>query len=108
MKWFEVNFDADNIIISRRKLIVLKSITRISWSRIIRICFLAGDHIKFDEIYIFTDERSKSYVIPMDSFGGLQLWGEIIERKLFDPELAIKAASAHSDELICWPQEKQA
>jgi hypothetical protein len=107
MKWFEVDYDADTITISRRKLLFLKSVTVISWSRIIRICFLAGDHIKFDEVYIFTDARPESYVIPMDSFGGLQLWGEIIERGLFDAELAIEAASALSDELLCWPSEKK-
>jgi len=105
MRWFEVSYDAEKITISRRKLFILNSVTEISWSRIIRICFLAGDHIKFDEVYIFTDERPESYVIPLDSYGGLQLWGEIIERGLFDAELAINAASASSDELLCWPPE---
>jgi hypothetical protein len=104
---FEVDYDADTISISRRRLFFLKSITEIPWSRIIRICFLAGDHIKFDEVYLFTDECPESYVIPMDSYGGLQLWGEIIERRLFDAELAIKAASALSDELLCWLSEKK-
>ncbi|MHA1137450.1 MAG: hypothetical protein ACTSSE_13275 [Candidatus Thorarchaeota archaeon] len=107
MKWFEVSYDTDTITISRRKLLLLKSVTKISWSRIIRICFLAGDHIKFDEVYIFTDERSESYVIPMDALGGLQIWGEIIERGLFDAELAIEAASSTSDKLYCWPKENQ-
>jgi hypothetical protein len=107
MKWFEVDCDTDTITISRRKMFFLKSVTEISWSRIIRVCFLAGDHIKFDEVYLFTDERPESYVIPMDSFGGLQLWSEIIERGLFDAELAIKAASTSTDELMCWPPEKE-
>ncbi|MGY5872908.1 MAG: hypothetical protein RTV72_11725 [Candidatus Thorarchaeota archaeon] len=107
MKWFEVDYDADTITISRRKALFLKSVTKISWFRIIRVCFLVGDHIKFDEVYLFTDERPESYVVPMDSFGGLQLWGEIIERGLFDAELAIKAASAFSNELLCWPPEKE-
>ncbi len=107
MKWFEVDYDAESITISRRKLLLLRTNTEISWFRIIRICFLAGDHIKFDEVYIFTDERPESYVIPMDAYGALQLWGEIIERGLFDAELAVKAASASSGELLCWPPEKK-
>lgn len=107
MKWFEVSYDKDTITIRRRKLLLLKSVMKISWARIIRVCFLAGDHIKFDEVYIFTDERPKSYVIPMDAFGGLQLWSEIVKRGLFDAELAVKAASSISDELLCWPQEDQ-
>ncbi|MBE0526598.1 hypothetical protein E4H12_15995 [Candidatus Thorarchaeota archaeon] len=107
MKWFEVSYDAENITISRRKLLVLKSVKMIPWARIIRICFLAGDQIRFDEVYIFTDERPESYVIPLDAYDGLQLWNEIIKRGLFDAELAIKAASASSDELLCWPPEKE-
>ena len=107
MKWFEVDYDAESITISRRKLFLLKAVTEISWSRIIRICFLGGDHIKFDELYIFTDERPQSYIIPMDAYGALQLWSEIIKRGLFDAEIAIQAASASSDELLCWPQENQ-
>ncbi|MGY5859380.1 MAG: hypothetical protein RTU63_08415 [Candidatus Thorarchaeota archaeon] len=105
MKWFEVDYDTDTITIRRRRFFFLKTVTEISWSRIIRVCFLAGDHIKFDEVYLISDERPESYVIPMDSYGGLQLWNEIIERGLFDAELAIKAASSSSDELLCWPQE---
>ncbi len=107
MKWFEVDYDAERITISRRKLFLLKAVTEISWSRIIRICFLGRDHIKFDEIYLFTDERHESCVIPMDAYGALQLWGEIIDRGLFDAEFAIKAASASSDELLCWPRESK-
>ncbi|TFH05694.1 MAG: hypothetical protein E4H14_12245 [Candidatus Thorarchaeota archaeon] len=107
MKWFEVSYDVENITISRRKLFVLNSVIMIPWARIIRICFLAGDHIKFDEVYIFTDTRLESYVIPMDAYGGLQLWSEIIHRGLFDANLAIKAASASTDELLCWPIEKE-
>ena len=107
MKWFEASYDAENITIFRRKLFVLKSVRVIPWARIIRICFLAGDHIKFDEVYIFTDEHPESYVIPLDSYGGLQLWSEIIHRGLFDAELAVMAASASSDELLCWLKENQ-
>ena len=105
MKWFEVSYDADIITINRRRFFLLNSVTEIAWTRIIRVCFLAGDHIKFDEVYLFTDERPESYVVPMDALGGLQLWGEIIERGLFDAELAVKAASSTSDELFCWPSE---
>ena len=104
-KWFEVSFDEDTIIITRRKLLFLKSITKLSWSHIIRVCFLAGDYIRYDEVYLFTDLRPESYVIPMDGDGSLLLWNEIIKRGLFDAELAIKAASAPSDELFCWPPE---
>ena len=107
MTWFEVSYDAENITICRRKLIFLKAVTEISWSRIIRVCFLAGNHIRFDEVYIFTDKRPESYVIPLDSNGGLQLWGEIINRGLFNAEVAIKAASSSSAEFFCWPPEKE-
>ena len=67
MKWFEVDYDADTITISRRKALFLKSVTKISWFRIIRVCFLVGDHIKFDEVYLFTDERPESWTHLGDS-----------------------------------------
>ena len=75
----------------------------IRWDQIIRICFLSGDLFQSDELYVFTDQRPESYAIPLDGKGGLELWNEIITRGLFDAELAIRAASSTSGDLLCWP-----
>jgi HEAT repeat protein len=61
----------------------------IPWERIIRICFKTGDWFESDEIYIFTDERSESYLIPTEAEDGKALWDEILERKLYHGEVAI-------------------
>ena len=76
---------------------------RIEWARIIRICFKVGDFRETDEIYIFTDERSESRVIPTEAAGAIELWNEIVRRGLFDAELSIKAASS-INKLFCDPE----
>lgn len=75
---------------------------RIEWARIIRVCFKTGDLLESDDIYIFTDERPESYLIPTEAAGGLDLWNEMVRRGLFDAELAIRAASS-TGELFCDP-----
>ncbi|MCC6190870.1 MAG: hypothetical protein IT318_17750, partial [Anaerolineales bacterium] len=46
--------------------------------------------------------RPESYAIPMQAGGGPELLQALIERGLFDAELAIQAAAA-SQGLFCWP-----
>ena len=82
----------------------------IAWERITRVCFEANDWHESDAVYIFTDERPESYAIPIEADGGQALWSEILDRKLFDAEIAIEAAMA-TNELFCFPapgQETQA
>ena len=73
-----------------------------TWASVVRVCFLAEDLYASDGIYVFTTQRPESYVIPTEAHGGLELWNEIIRRKLFDASLAIDAATAEG-RLFCWP-----
>jgi hypothetical protein len=73
-----------------------------AWDTVTRICFEANDVYMSDGIYVFTTQRPGSYVIPTEAQGGAELWGEILRRKLFDAELAIKAACSTGG-LYCWP-----
>lgn len=100
--WFKTSFDEEGITLDVNPPAFDPWQSRIEWSRIIRICFKAGDFLETDEIYIFTDERPESRVIPTEAAGGLDLWNEIVRRGLFDAELAIRAASS-SNELFCDP-----
>jgi len=77
---------------------------KLRWEDIIRICYHLGDFLEPDELYIFTNEREESYLIPLEADGAQELWGKIIERNLFDAELAIKIMSK-SDGLYCWPED---
>jgi hypothetical protein len=74
----------------------------IVWSNIVRVCYKAEDLGLSDGWYIFTRQRSESYAVPVEADGGEKLLDEFLKRKLFDAELAIRAASV-IDELFCWP-----
>ena len=103
-EWFHVTFDVDSIHIHIGVPERDEIRESFSWSEIIRICFKTGDFLSSDEIYIFIKSRPESYLIPTEADGGSSLWGEIIDRGLFDAELAIKAATSPADELFCWPE----
>lgn len=103
--WYHVSFDEEYIY---RKVDPPGSEgwnDKCRWEDIIRICFQPGDFLQTDELYIFTSEREESYLIPLEADGGLELWGEIIDRNLFDAELAIKVATG-LEGLHCWPEDK--
>ncbi len=61
------------------------------------------DFLEPDSLYVFVRQRPESYAIPMEAEGGLELFDELIRRKLFDAELAIRAAMA-TEGLFCWPE----
>ena len=74
----------------------------IAWDSIVRIVFKAEGIGLSDGIYIFTSESPESYVIPTEANGGAELWEEILRRGLFDPGLAIEAASSTGG-MFTWP-----
>jgi len=45
-------------------------------------------------------------LIPTESIGVPELWGEIVHRGLYDEKLAVKAPFEEEGELNCWPVEK--
>jgi hypothetical protein len=100
--WFSVSFDDTAISLQVDPPGGDAWQARIAWERIIRICFQAGDWLESDVVYIFTGERPESYAIPTEAAGGQALWFEIIDRKLFDADMAI-AASMATNELFCFP-----
>lgn len=102
--WFRVHFDEKGVYWLVNPPQSEAWTEFIDWGRIIRICFKSADFFLLsDDLYIFTQDRPESYVIPLDAFGALDVWNEIIRRGLFDAKLAIEAASAGEGELFCWP-----
>ena len=102
--WYHVSFDDEYIY---RKVDPPEREgwnDKLRWDDIIRICYQLGDYLDPDELYIFTDKREESYLIPLEANGAPDLWGEIIERNLFDAELAIKIVSM-TEGLYCWPKD---
>ena len=103
-EWFHVSFDQNSIHIKIDPEGREKRTDSLEWEDIIRVCFKTGNFLTSDEIYIFVVSRNESYLIPTEADGATDLWGEIIERKLFDAKLAIEVATANPDELFCWPE----
>ena len=107
-KWYHVTFDEEWIYqnVSPPGGMPWQSILR--WDEIIRICYKTEGLDASDGIYVFTSTRPQSYTIPTEADGGGELWNEILSRDLFDPALAIKAATcSEPDCLFCWPKEQE-
>ncbi len=102
--WYKITFDNTAIYLNIHPSEKEAKKIEIEWTTIERVCFKPGNYIESDEIYIFTTHREESYLIPAEAFGGLELWNEIIRRRLFDAQLAIVVA-AKSEGVFCWPEE---
>ena len=105
-EWYHVNFDDQRVRICAEPPGRQPWTQEFTWASVERIAFKAEDLGVSDGIYVFTSERPESYVIPTEADGGGALWEEILRRGLFDPELAIKAASS-PEGLFIWPPESE-
>lgn len=103
-EWYEVSWDNEFVYRNVSPPDRGPWSDKFRWDEIIRVCFQAGDFMSSDEVYFFTNKRKESYLIPTEAKNGSELWGEVLERKLFDAELAIEAMMSTSG-LICWPNE---
>lgn len=102
-QWYQVSFDDAIIYLDIHPAGREIKKTEIQCETIDRVCFKPGDYIESDEIYIFTTQRTESYLIPIEATGGFEFWMEIIRRGLFDSQLAINVA-AKSEGVFCWPE----
>jgi hypothetical protein len=103
--WFEVTFDADRVYMNVSPPGKDAWHQEFRWDDIIRICFKSEDLGMSDGLYFFTRARPESYVIPLEGKGGSELWVEVINRGLFDADLAIEAAGCVEEKLFCWPPD---
>ena len=101
--WFKVSSNDETILIDATPPGRDKWSAEIKWSEIERVCYGTTDFLYSDEIFLFVKGRKESYHIPIDADGGIDLWNGIIDRKLFDAELAIKVATADIGRVYCWP-----
>ncbi len=113
--WYQVTFDEAYIYRDvtpppyREWRKLFKKVTpkpwndRIKWSDINQICFQALGLYDSDLILIHIHDETGYYSIPMEAMGGLELWTEILERKLFDEQLAVQAMGSINNEIFCTP-----
>jgi len=102
--WFSVSWDEEWIYRSVFPPGKEPWSDKFRWSDIERVCFEATDPLYSDDIYFFTKDRPESYVVPTEATGGVELWNLVLDRGLFDSELAIEAATSISG-MFCWPKE---
>ena len=105
-EWFRVSYDEIQVTmdVSPPNKKPWKNVFK--WAEVIRVGFKCEDLGVSDGIYIFTNGRPESYVVPIEADGGDAFWKEILRRKLFDNELAITAMSSESGTFIWPPEEK--
>jgi hypothetical protein len=77
----------------------------LAWADVERVCLEMEGFVGADSIYIFTRQRPESYIFPLGTDEGQALLGELIRRRLFDAELAVRAAVGEG--LYCWPEVQQ-
>jgi len=99
--WYEVTFDGMYIYRNVEAPGSEPWSDKLKWVDIDKICFTAERNIYTDDIAIFTLGRPESYLIPIEAKGGNELWSEILDRGLFDHDLAIKALTSTSGS-YCW------
>jgi hypothetical protein len=105
--WFHVTIDGAFIDIHLHPPGGEEQRSRIKWDSIVRVCFRPADFLGSDEILIFVEGKEESYLVPVEADGGFELWDQIIDRELFDAELAIKLATSSDEEFHCWPAAKE-
>lgn len=103
-EWYSVSFDDKCVYRDVRPPGEEVWTDQFEWKDIVRICFQSGDLYCSDDIYFFVNYREESYLIPIEAKGGYELWGEVIERGLFDAKLAIKIATEIQTDLHCCPE----
>lgn len=103
--WFEVTFDETGVLMRARPPDREAWEQGFTWASVTRVCFKAEPLGVSDGIYVFTDARPESYVVPIEARGATELWDAIIQRGLFDAGLAKKATGMTEGEVLCCPKE---
>ena len=71
------------------------------WNEISKVCFKAADLYSVDVLRIYLQD-DRHYDIPLEAEGGYALWEKLIEKGLFDEEVAAELRFAEN-EIRCWP-----
>jgi hypothetical protein len=102
--WYQVRFDNEGVYRSAQPPEGEPWNDFLAWADIVRVCLEVEDFVETEGLYLFSRRRPESYAIPMQADGGPELLQALIERGLFDAQLAIDAAAAEAG-LFCWPAE---
>ena len=101
-QWLKVTFDQEKITISVLPPYPDPWTEDIPWKDIVRVGYEFSGLMTSDHIYLYASTRPESYEIPIEASGGQDLWGEIINRGLFDAGQAIQIM-LKGEGLHFWP-----
>ncbi|MBU1281802.1 MAG: hypothetical protein KJ989_06195 [Gammaproteobacteria bacterium] len=104
--WYQVSFNAFQISISAQPPGKDSWEQSVNWESIIRVLWQGEGGIISDGIYLFTSERSESYVIATDARGGESFVKELINRKYFSSQKFSEAVLQPYGS-YCWPENEQ-
>lgn len=74
-----------------------------AWESVTRVCFKDNGPSFTDLLYVFTRERTRALVVPLESEGGGELWRQLPKRGLFPVPLHERATLSMDGRYYCWP-----
>jgi len=74
----------------------------VTWDEIVRVCLEMEGLYGSDSLFVFTATRPESYQMPLQAESVQALLSELIQRRLFDAQLAIDATLGEG--VYCWPK----
>jgi len=102
-EWYFVEFDEQRVVLRASPPGQKAWEQSFLWASVIRVCFKDEGPYASDVIYVFTSERTESFVVPTEAKGGGDFFGAIASRGLFPPAIMAKAISSTDGGLYCWP-----
>lgn len=103
-EWYHVSFDDTHVYRNVAPPGAEAWEDSFTWASVIRVCYeRSEDFYTPDSIYVFIEGREESFEIPTEASGGTDLWGAIIERKLFDAQTSIDISIGRRQGVTCWP-----
>lgn len=105
--WFVVTWDDDYIYRHVSPPIGDGYDDKFRWADIERVCFEANYPPESDNLYFFTNQRRESYTIPTEAKNGGELWLLVIEKGMFDEQLAKTAMTSPAGIFFYPPYDKE-
>ena len=104
-EWYLIRFDENNVYLNVTPPGEEAWADSFSWNSVERVCFKDEGPYASDLYHVFVNNKKKSYVIPVEASGGDEFVKRLLDQKLFDEKLFIKAMGETDGGVYCWPEE---
>ena len=103
-QWFFVSFDDVTVHVKAQPPGRDAWEQSFPWSAIERVCFKDEGIYASDGLYIFTNLRPESFVIPTEGNGGEAFFAALHAKGFFPTEIFSAAISSTDGGTYCWPR----